>query len=98
MAGEERAHRPFLDALRKMTNSSFASASGFVIRSRARTSVRPFLGSSAVEHPTVNRMVAGSNPARGARSEERRVGKECRSRWCPDQQKKKNTEATRLVA
>src|ERR1700746_1894433 len=27
---------------------------------------RPFLGSSAVEHPTVNRMVAGSNPARGA--------------------------------
>ena len=27
---------------------------------------RLFLGSSAVEHPTVNRMVAGSNPARGA--------------------------------
>jgi hypothetical protein len=26
----------------------------------------PFLGSSAVEHSTVNRMVAGSNPARGA--------------------------------
>src|SRR5436190_16023802 len=30
--------------------------------------VRLFLGSSAVEHPTVNRMVAGSNPARGAKS------------------------------
>jgi hypothetical protein len=29
---------------------------------------RSFLGSSAVEHPTVNRMVAGSNPARGATS------------------------------
>ena len=29
--------------------------------------VRPFLGSSAVEHSTVNRMVAGSNPARGAK-------------------------------
>jgi hypothetical protein len=29
-------------------------------------SVRLFLGSSAVEHSTVNRMVAGSNPARGA--------------------------------
>src|SRR5262249_45663940 len=28
---------------------------------------RSFLGSSAVEHPTVNRMVAGSNPARGAK-------------------------------
>src|SRR5436305_15352399 len=25
------------------------------------------------------------------RSEERRVGKECRSRWAPDQQKKKKT-------
>jgi hypothetical protein len=33
---------------------------------------RLFLGSSAVEHSTVNRMVAGSNPARGAnRSYER---------------------------
>ena len=29
---------------------------------------RSFLGSSAVEHSTVNRMVAGSNPARGATS------------------------------
>ena len=28
---------------------------------------RTFLGSSAVEHSTVNRMVAGSNPARGAK-------------------------------
>jgi hypothetical protein len=25
-----------------------------------------FLGSSVVEHPTVNRMVVGSNPTRGA--------------------------------
>ena len=34
---------------------------------RAREHVcRLFLGSSAVEHSTVNRMVAGSNPARGA--------------------------------
>src|SRR5439155_21158087 len=30
--------------------------------------VRLFLGSSAVEHSTVNRMVAGSNPARGAKN------------------------------
>src|SRR6266487_6615511 len=29
---------------------------------------------------------------RGARSEERRVGKECRSRWSPDHLKKKNHE------
>src|SRR5687768_18569504 len=27
-----------------------------------------------------------------ARSEERRVGKECRSRWSPDREKKKKTE------
>ena len=33
---------------------------------RANTQLRLFLGSSAVEHSTVNRMVAGSNPARGA--------------------------------
>jgi hypothetical protein len=32
----------------------------------AREHFRSFLGSSAVEHSTVNRMVAGSNPARGA--------------------------------
>src|SRR5262245_26299933 len=34
---------------------------------RSRTFVLLFLGSSAVEHSTVNRMVAGSNPARGAK-------------------------------
>src|ERR1700745_1599468 len=28
--------------------------------------MRQFLGSQAIEHSTVNRMVAGSNPARGA--------------------------------
>ena len=32
----------------------------------ARDKLRVFPGSSAVEHSTVNRMVAGSNPARGA--------------------------------
>jgi hypothetical protein len=47
--------------------SSFASLGGFVIRSPvANLRFRLFLGSSAVEHSTVNRMVAGSNPARGA--------------------------------
>src|ERR1700722_3275451 len=47
--------------------SSFASLGGFVIRCPSRTlRFRSFLGSSAVEHSTVNRMVAGSNPARGA--------------------------------
>jgi hypothetical protein len=45
---------------------SFASPEGFVIRSPREHLFRLFLGSSAVEHSTVNRMVAGSNPARGA--------------------------------
>jgi hypothetical protein len=47
--------------------SVYASAERFVIRCPAREHLcRLFLGSSAVEHSTVNRMVAGSNPARGA--------------------------------
>src|SRR5882724_12604862 len=47
--------------------SAYASARRFVIRCPAREHLcRLFLGSSAVEHSTVNRMVAGSNPARGA--------------------------------
>ena len=33
---------------------------------RPANKLRTFPGSSAVEHSTVNRMVAGSNPARGA--------------------------------
>src|SRR6476620_6200568 len=45
---------------------TFASRSGFVIRCPRERLFRLFLGSSAVEHSTVNRMVVGSNPARGA--------------------------------
>src|ERR1700736_6768619 len=56
----------FMVALGWRRISRFASRGGFVIRSRSRNTVSLFLGSSAVEHSTVNRMVAGSNPARGA--------------------------------
>ena len=38
-------------------------------QARSRTPVRLFPDSSAVEHSTVNRMVAGSNPAPGATSD-----------------------------
>lgn len=41
-------------------------AEALLYAARSRTLCRLFLGSSAVEHSTVNRMVAGSNPARGA--------------------------------
>src|SRR5947207_12408395 len=61
-----REFRLLLDTVPERTISSFASLGGFVIRSASRTPFRLFLGSSAVEHSTVNRMVAGSNPARGA--------------------------------
>src|SRR6266404_9982582 len=61
-----RSFRPLLDTVPELPISSFASLGGFVIRSPSRTPFRLFLGSSAVEHSTVNRMVAGSNPARGA--------------------------------
>src|SRR5580692_3391062 len=45
----------------------FAKARGLCYTLLAlRTILASFLGSSAVEHSTVNRMVAGSNPARGA--------------------------------
>jgi hypothetical protein len=68
--GKSLWHRPFLpyiDAIENPAIWSFASPGGFVIRSRlANDRFALFLGSSAVEHSTVNRMVAGSNPARGA--------------------------------
>jgi hypothetical protein len=57
------------DAWANQVISAYASAGRFVIRCPAREHLsRLFLGSSAVEHSTVNRMVAGSNPARGANS------------------------------
>src|SRR5260370_26730359 len=55
-----------LDAASELPIWSFARLRGFVIRSPVANRFRLFLGSSAVEHSTVNRMVAGSNPARGA--------------------------------
>src|SRR5688572_10443842 len=39
--------------------------------------------------------VLGFMSAQAARSEERRVGKECRSRWAPDQCKKKSSQDMR---
>src|SRR5204862_7609375 len=36
--------------------------------------------------------IAPLHPSLGARSEERRVGKECRSRWSPDHYKKKEKQ------
>src|SRR5260370_22034418 len=62
-----RVFQPLLDTVPELPISSFASLRGFVIRCPSRTTFRLFLGSSAVEHSTVNRMVAGSNPARGAK-------------------------------
>ena len=54
-------------------SSSFSVPSLFAKIAVPAAGVRPcrerlFLGSSTVEHPAVNRRVAGSNPARGAKS------------------------------
>src|SRR3712207_9553619 len=59
---------------------------------RARTSA----GRSPASSPGA--ASRSSRPKQGARSEERRVGKECRSRWSPYHSKKKSTTAghTRL--
>ena len=50
-----------------MGASHFQSRRGFVIGNRVGARAAVFPGSSAVEQPAVNRLVAGSNPARGAK-------------------------------
>ena len=42
-----------------------------------------FPGGAVVENLPANAGDTGSSPGLGRRSEERRVGKECRSRWSP---------------
>ena len=50
------------------TKACFQSRRGFVIGKRIRARAAAlFPGSSVVEQPAVNRLVAGSNPARGAK-------------------------------
>src|SRR5690606_42089669 len=52
--------------------------------------------SSPARCPTAGRSMRGrsSNNGSGRRSEERRVGKECRSRWGPDHQRKQRRSDT----
>src|SRR5437764_15131067 len=50
----------------------------------------PTTGCSTRSTPRAGSTVLGHRP--GARSEERRVGKECRSRWAPEHEKKKKQE------
>jgi hypothetical protein len=53
------------NSLEKLRKAALQSRKGFAIGSHVHTS-RLFPGSSVVEQPAVNRLVAGSNPARGA--------------------------------
>ena len=66
-SSRSRQFPPVVDAASEPPIWSFATPGGFVIRCPFANGFRLFLGSSAVEHSTVNRMVAGSNPARGAK-------------------------------
>src|SRR5688572_33505478 len=45
--------------------------------------------------PAPSRPTTATSAARSSRSEERRVGKECRSRWSPYHEKKKVKEVVR---
>src|SRR5690554_8076710 len=47
---------------------------------------------SLVDHQDGESLIQASDRVRRARSEERRVGKECRARWWPERQKKKERE------
>ena len=55
--GAQRRHSPF---------PPLQGSEALLYAARREPCFALFLGSSAVEHSTVNRMVAGSNPARGA--------------------------------
>ena len=57
-------------------SAEFAAATTIVLASRLRIPI-------STTHTLVGG-VLGVGIARGIRSEERRVGKECRSRWSPD--------------
>src|SRR5438876_1702944 len=60
------------------------SDSAHVIRWNGRSSSRPIVSRQTVA------IISSIRPNRNSRrSEERRVGKECRSRWSPDQEKRK---------
>jgi hypothetical protein len=65
-----RAFVPWFRASAKIGERApecLAIRSGFCYRPFVITNVAPFPGSSVVEQPAVNRLVAGSNPARGAK-------------------------------
>ena len=55
---------------------------------------RPFPGLAPTGHARPRLRPHGSRSVRSHRSEERRVGKECRSRWSPYHQKKKEITRT----
>src|SRR5690606_40062209 len=58
-------------------------------RPASRTSSRDTVGSSASSRRTTASASLATRCRRSCRSEERRVGKECRSRWAGDQEEKK---------
>src|SRR5256884_7407871 len=52
---------------------------------------------TAIESPYASNLVTRNSDKVLLRSEERRVGEECRSRWSPDHLKKKNKVKERAV-
>jgi hypothetical protein len=69
-----RAARPNLITPRAPAAWRFAFHGPFVIARTSHPLIAMFPGSSVVEQPAVNRLVAGSNPARGAKQNQRLRG------------------------
>src|SRR5699024_8119303 len=70
------------------TSTSFA----YDLREKLFTKIQSFSFKNLNAHPTSSLMTRFTNDVRqvqGTRSEERRVGKECRSRWAPSEENKK---------
>src|SRR5258708_35066898 len=65
------------------TAQAAAAAAGAGASRSSHVSTRPASGSRLQEVVSAIESARDGNSASGSRSEERRVGKECRSRWSP---------------
>src|SRR5438067_12784289 len=80
----------FFSSRRRHTRSKRDWSSDVCSSDLKRVAQRGLLRDTIVELEEFTQLVLGPHRALNAeRSEERRVGKECRSRWSPDHEKKK---------
>src|SRR5207248_11138890 len=84
---------PACSRSRRRDRAHCAKASAPMTTSRARPSTMPTMNTHCKSQPVVDKIRNASVSVRvkmlSLRSEERRVGKECRSQWSRDDEKKK---------